>query len=168
VREATANFNRAKGKAYTSKDEEAGVKELEKKLNSAQASNLMMAQSEFASRNAVAPGTAPNTAAQAPPLGLLYDSAAAEQQWTKLQQAQDMAVARVQPLHINLPVRGQRFTFSQVLQTETGKPMTVQLLAASAKTVSWPQRAATAGAGFLVLWGAVTLLLRVTRPPARA
>jgi len=166
VREATANFNRAKGKTYSSKDEEAGVKELEKKLKSAQASNLMMAQSEFSLRNAGSPGAVPNAPAQIPQLGLYYDSAAAEQQWTKLQQAQEMAVAKVQPLRINLPVRGLRYAFTQVLQTETGKPMTIQLLAASTKAVSWPQRAATAVAGLLVLWSLVKLVLRVTRRQA--
>jgi hypothetical protein len=84
----------------------------------------------------------------------------------KLQQAQEMAVAKVQPLHINLPVRGLRYAFNQVLQTETGKPMTVQFLAASAKMVSWPKRLATVLAAFLALWGIVTLILRVIRRPA--
>ena len=166
VREATANFNRAKGKSWGGKDEDAGVKELEKKLNVAQASNLINAQSDFAWRNAGSAGVELNAPAQLPQLGLQYDSTAAEQQWVKLQQAQEMAVAKVQPLHINLPVRGLRYAFGQVLQTETGKPMTVQFLAASAKAVSWPKRVGTALAGFLVLWGIVTLLLRVTRRPA--
>jgi hypothetical protein len=45
----------------------------------------------------------------------------------KLQQAQEIVTAKVQPLRVNLPVRGQRFAFTQVLQTESGRPMTIQL-----------------------------------------
>ncbi len=53
----------------------------------------------------------------------------------KLQQSQEIATARVQPLRVNLPVRGQHFAFTQVLQTESGRPMTIQFFAASTKAV---------------------------------
>ena len=48
-----------------------------------------------------------------------------------------MAVAKVAPLHVNLPTRGVRYSFSQVLQTELRKPMTIRLLAENTKVPSW-------------------------------
>jgi hypothetical protein len=166
VREASASFNRAKGKAYGGKVENVEVKKLEKDLASAQASNLILAQSEFSVRNAgqIPAGATPPAPNQ--PLEFAYDNTVAALQWDKLQQAQEIVAAKVQPLHVNLPVRGLRCAFTQVLQTEIGKPMTIRLLAANTKAVSWPKRLTTALAGFLVLWGAVTVVLRVTRRPA--
>jgi hypothetical protein len=73
---------------------------------------------------------------------------------------------KVQPIHVNLPTRGLRHVFTQVLQTEPGKPMTIRLLAANDKLVSWPARIATALGGFVALWVAVALLAR--RPTPRA
>jgi len=81
----------------------------------------------------------------------------------KLQQAQEIVTAKVQPLRVNLPVRGQRFAFTQVLQTEGGKPMTFQLSAANTRTVHWPARLGMALAAFAALWGMVAVLSRVTR-----
>jgi hypothetical protein len=94
------------------------------------------------------------------------DSLAAGEQWTKLQQAQEIVTAKVQPLRVNLPVRGQRFTFTQVLQTEGGKPMTFTLTAENTKMVHWPSRLAGCAAAFLALWGMVAALSRVTRRTA--
>lgn len=70
----------------------------------------------------------------------------------KLEAAQQLAVAKVTPLHVNLPTRGVRFSFTQVLQTEVNKPMTVALRAENAKTPSWFQRAGLGLLGFGVLW----------------
>ena len=95
-------------------------------------------------------------------VNLLYDNAAAGEQWQKLQQAQEIVIAKVQPLRVNLPVRGQHFTFTQVLQTEGGQPMTIRLFAASTKDVSWPVRGLTGVGAFLILWTMVTLLSRLT------
>ena len=87
-----------------------------------------------------------------------------------MQQAQEIVTAKVQPLRVNLPVRGQRFAFTQVLQTESGRPMTIQFFAASTKAVSWPIRIFTGVVAFLALWGLVTILswltLRGDRVPA--
>jgi hypothetical protein len=162
VREANANYNRAKSRSGgNSSVDDADVKKLEKDLQSAAASNLIIAQNEFSTRNngqsfggAAAPAQAPQ---------LRYDNAAAELQWTKLQQAQEIVAAKVQPLHVNLPVRGLRHAFTQVLQTETGKPMSIQLFAVNTKAVSWPKRIGTGIGAFLVLWGVVSLLSRATR-----
>jgi hypothetical protein len=83
---------------------------------------------------------------------------AAEQQWEKLQAAQEVAVAKVRPLRVNLPTRGLRHAFAQVLQAEPGKPMTVSFLAENSKQVNWPKRVATGLAGFLALWVVVAFV----------
>ena len=165
VREANATFNRAREKSWGGRDEDAEVKKLEGDLKSAQASNLISAQNDFSIRNnglffesGKVPALLNNSAA-------LYDNAAAEQQWDKLQQAQTIVAAKVQPLRVNLPVRGTYFAFTQVLQTESAKPMTIQLLAASTKTISWPQRGALALGAFVILWGMVAVFTRATRRP---
>ncbi|HLP75614.1 MAG TPA: hypothetical protein VK327_01740 [Candidatus Paceibacterota bacterium] len=166
VREATAYFNRAKGNIVSDKDSEGDVQKLEKELQVAQGSNLINAQNEFFFRNNGALGVNDTPQQQVQVANLYYDSSAAQQQWTKLQQAQEMAAAKVQPLHVNLPIRGIRRAFTQVLQTEVNKPMTIQLAAASTKTVSWPRRAATGTIAFIVLWGAVIAGSRMTRRTA--
>jgi hypothetical protein len=96
-------------------------------------------------------------------LDALAASAAAGEQWQKLQQAQEIVAAKVQPLHINLPVRGQRLAFTQVLQTEGGKPMTFLLSAANTRIIHWPSRLGMGLTAFLALWVAVSVFSRVTR-----
>ena len=140
TREAGATFSRAKSWSYANKDEAGDVEQLERDLQAAQASNLVMAQNEFTARNADQSGGDENVTDQRPKLGLRYDDAAAGQQWQKRQQAQEIVTAKVQPLRVNLPIRGLHFAFAQVLQTESGRPMTIQLFAASTKIVSWPMR----------------------------
>ncbi len=162
VREAGANFKRAKTKSYGGKTEDDDVKQLEKDLQSAQASNLINAQSDFSLRNNGQVVDGMNAPAQASGPGLQYDSAAAEQQWAKLQQAQEIVAAQVRPLHVNLPVRGVHYAFTQVLQTEPGKPMTIQMQAANTKAISWPKRILTLAGAFLVLWGMVAIVTRLT------
>ena len=73
----------------------------------------------------------------------------------------------MQPLRVNLPVRGQHFTFTQVLQTEGGRPMTIQLFAVSTKAVSWPLRGLVAAGAFLALWGLVGSCRALRRAPAK-
>ncbi len=163
VREANATFNRAKEKSWGGKDDDAEVKKLEGDLKSAQASNLISAQNDFSKRHSSLYFDSGKVAGQSNQSAALYDNAAAEQQLDKLQQAQTIVAAKVQPLRVNLPVRGACFAFTQVLQTESAKPMTIQLLAASTKTVSWPQRGALALGAFVILWGMVAVFTRATR-----
>ncbi|HEX7570688.1 MAG TPA: hypothetical protein VF492_09300, partial [Verrucomicrobiae bacterium] len=168
VREATANLSRAKAKFAADKDADAEVKKLGDDLKTAQASNLINAQNEFYFRNA---GTLTTDGSGSLQSQLNYnlgvsDSLAAGEQWTKLQQAQEIVTAKVQPLRVNLPVRGQRLAFTQVLQTEGGKPMTFVLAAENTKMVHWPSRLAGCAAAFLALWGMVAALSRVTRRTA--
>jgi hypothetical protein len=138
------------------------VKQLEKDLQNAQASNLINAQTEFSSRNNGQVAGGVNTPVQTGSPGFLYDADTAQQQWTKLQQAQEIVVAQIRPLHVNLPVRGVHFAFTQVLQTEPGKPMTILMQAANTRAISWPTRILMLGAAFLLLWGMVALVSRLT------
>jgi hypothetical protein len=94
-----------------------------------------------------------------------YDAEAAEQQWGALQRAQEVTVAKVQPLRANLPTRGQRHSFSQVLQTEVGKEMTIQFSAANAKAPGWFKRIISFAGAFLLLWIFVSVIAK--RNPAR-
>ncbi|MEQ2008788.1 MAG: hypothetical protein ABMA26_18565, partial [Limisphaerales bacterium] len=88
---------------------------------------------------------------------LLYDEQAAEQQLEKLQKAQEVTVATVQPLRVNLPLRGQRHAFTQVLQTEVNKPMTVEFAARNLKAGGWFKSIALTLGAFLALWIAVAI-----------
>jgi hypothetical protein len=63
-----------------------------------------------------------------------------------------------QPLRVNLPARGLRQSFSQILQTEVGKPMLIHFVAANAKAASWPMRIGLLAAGFVGLWALVNLM----------
>ena len=101
---------------------------------------------------------------QARNLYLNYDENVASLQWDKLEKAQQVAVAKVAPLHVNLPTRGVRYSFSQVLQTELRKPMTIRLLAENTKVPSWTTRLGLAVLGFGVLWAIVAAVNR--RRPA--
>ena len=128
-------------------------------LRRSQASNLVQAQQAYSLDNAtklggqsdliVSPGQGKNT--------LLYDTDAAEQQLDKLQKAQEVTVATVQPLRVNLPLRGQRHVFTQVLQTEVNKPMTVEFAARNLKAGGWLKPIALTLAAFLTLWLAVAV-----------
>ena len=168
TREASATFNRARTRLYADKKEDGAVQRLEKDLRAAQASNLINAQYDFFQRNAGMSSAAGKLPDQ-PVDRMAPDSDdAAGRQWAKLQESQDIAAARVQPLHVNLPVRGLHVAFTQVLQTEAGRPMTIQLFAASTKAVSWPMRGLFATGAFLILWAMVAILSRVTLHANRA
>ena len=65
-------------------------------------------------------------------------------------------MAKVLPLRVNLPTHGVRHAFTQVLQTEVGKPMTVRFAAANDRATGWPARIGLSAAGFGLLWLAVS------------
>lgn len=158
VKEAAAVINRY---GVRGGRDDGVAKDLEAEVRRAQASNLVHAQQAFSFANtSVVAGNAPQPADQpaSPGLNLNYDTAAAERQWEKLQQAQEVAVAKVRPLRVNLPTRGTRLSFAQVLQTETGKPLLVGFTADNLKTVSWPRRIGGGLLSFGVLWGLVAFV----------
>ena len=163
VREATANYYRAKTKFGGGRMEDSGVQDLEKQLRRAQASNLVSAQNDFSLRNRA---DAVDGANRNQPASMDYDTAAATLQWQKLQQAQEIVTTRVQPLHVNLPLRGVRVGFAQVLQTEGGHAMTVQLQAENRKAVNWPSRGLKIAAAFAALWALAAWVSRL-KPAVR-
>jgi len=157
VREAAADYNRAFTKRYgvqNGKGVDADVKKFEQELREAQASNLVNAQSDFFFRNYARLGDQAQAVAGAQ-VAANYDNNAAGEQWAKLQQAQEVVAARVQPLRVNLPIRGLRYGFTQVLQTGVNKPMTIQFQATSGKTTNWLGRIGLGLMGFVMLWALV-------------
>ncbi|HXB60122.1 MAG TPA: hypothetical protein VNU95_11180, partial [Candidatus Acidoferrales bacterium] len=161
TRDASAKLSIARKKLSAGELDNAGAYDLESDLKNAQASNLIAAQSDFTARNSIQ-SEDEITAGPVSQSGLQYDNADAQEQWSKLQQAQEIVSGKIQPLHVNLPVRGQHFTFTQVLQTETGEPMTIQLFAANSKAVNWPIRILTGVGVFMLLWIAVTVTSHLT------
>jgi len=137
-------------------------KQLELDLRRVQSSNLINAQQAIFSNNSAILGESAdqfkNQLGAVPGSG---DAArTAEEQWVKLQQAQEVTAVKVRPLRVNLPTRGLRYSFAQVLQTEVGKPMSVQFAATNTRTINWPLRIATGAAAFVLLWGIVALALK--------
>jgi hypothetical protein len=166
VKDAANYFSRVQNRSdLTASDADAKV--VEQQLRRAQASNIVQAQQEFFFRNngRMDPQGAANVAVLADESQVGYLNAAAEQQWEKLQKAQEVALVKVRPLRVNLPTRGLRHSFTQVLQTEIGKPMTVGFQAQNTKTVNWPKRVAGGAGAFLALWVVVALV--VVRTPRR-
>ncbi len=160
-------FNRAKGKiGAQDKDGISDIKKLEKELNRSQALNLVAGQQgkvdmEDRTRNAETANLPiseiqQRTSSQASQ----YDERVAELQWAKVSQAQEIAATKILPLRVNLPKRGLCFTFNQVLQTEIGKPMTVEFKAVNQRTTGWPSRIAWLSLSLLILWGGVRITLR--------
>ncbi|HTV39469.1 MAG TPA: LamG-like jellyroll fold domain-containing protein [Candidatus Sulfotelmatobacter sp.] len=162
VRGAGVNVYRAKIQLAKDNANSAEVNQLESDLQRAQANNLINAQSDFTANNSWQTPMGFGGTSQAGQSGAQYDFASAGEQWAKLEQAQEIATARIQPLHVNLPVRGLRFAFTQVLQTETGEPMTIQLFAANAKAVHWPARLLKLACAFLALWAMVAIFCHYT------
>jgi hypothetical protein len=150
-------------------EEARQLKEVEVQLRRSQASNLVQAQQAYTLDNATKLGLQTDAyfarggdakGAQQPgqPMpALLYDEQAAEQQLEKLQKAQEVTVTTVQPLRANLPLRGQRHVFTQVLQTEVNKPMTVEFAARNLKAGGWLKPIALTAVAFLALWIAVAI-----------
>ena len=78
-----------------------------------------------------------------------YDEQPAEQQAEKLQQAQELVVAKTLPLRVNLPKRGVHCSFAQDVQTEAQKAMTIRFDVAEAKAVGAPMAVVL---GLAILW----------------
>jgi hypothetical protein len=145
-------------KAGEDKDE---LKQLENDLKRSQANNLIAGQeAQMMSLNGP-------TSTQGDGVQVIrglqqrkLDQGAAELQWEKVSQAQDIAATKIMPLRINLPKRGLRFSFTQVLQTEVGKPMVVEFRAVNQQASSWTGRIAWGIMGLLIMWAVVALTFR--------
>ncbi len=167
TREAVGNYNRAKNpaanKGYFADSGE--VEELGRELRRIQGSNLIQAQNAwyFENNARLNDGTLDlglNGQAQQRGAQADGDAEVAGKQWEKLEAAQQLAVAKVTPLHVNLPARGVRYSFTQVLQTEINKPMTIGLFAENTKTPSWLGRLAVGATAFGLLWGLMSVVAR--------
>jgi hypothetical protein len=158
VKGAQSFYNRYGLRSGGNENQDAEAQQVEAELRRVQGSNLLQAQQAFTLNNsAVLPGQVPQQQRVAE-LNANYDNAAAEQQWEKLQQAQEIGMAKVRPLRVNLPTRGLRHAFGQVLQTEPGKAMTVSFTATNTKSVNWVKRIGGGLAGFMALWAVVALV----------
>ncbi len=165
LEEASKAYNNAR--RYRAGEEREDFKELEKDLRKAQSGNLLNAQQAVIANNAYFLQQSADQPAR--PLDLKFDDQTAGEQWVRLQRAQEVSTTSVRPLRVNLPSRGLRHSFSQVLQTEVGKPMVVSFVASNARTPSWVMRIALMVVGFAGLWTAVNLMLaqRISRNAAR-
>lgn len=99
--------------------EDLALKDLKEAVNAAQSSNLIEAQQDYAYNNNDRLSQDKRSKIMA------YDTSVAKQQVAQLNRAQAVVTTRVSPLHVNLPTRGLRYNFSQVLQTQPGEPLTV-------------------------------------------
>ncbi len=167
TREAVGNYNRAKNpagnKGFFSNAGE--VEQLGKEVRRIQGSNLINAQNAWfmennARLNNGAMDLGLNVQSQQRLMPTDGDADVAGKQWEKLEAAQQLAVAKVTPLHVNLPARGVRYSFTQVLQTEINKPMTVGLSAENTKTPSWLGRLGLGATVFALLWVLMSVVAR--------
>jgi hypothetical protein len=163
IKEAVENYRQIRSGKQGSVAAEPGIKQLEKDLRRVQSSNLLARQNTFSAANGVVMDAqvdknGQNAAASRNSMLFYYDATVAEQQWSKLQLAQEVTVAQIQPLRVNLPIRGAHYEFSQVLQTETGKAMTIHLLVAKSGSGGVVGKAILMTGGFLFLWLLLKLL----------
>jgi hypothetical protein len=173
---ANVDFNNASRlNAFADVEANRELESLKKDLGRAQSSNLIQAQRAYTVENFQKLGgqAEPAMGQQAQPAQQLeslvqYDADAAERQWGALQKAQEVVVARVQPLRANLPTRGQKHSFTQVLQTEINKPMTIQFAADNTKQVGWFKRLLSLGGLFVVLWIVTAVVMSRRTQPTQA
>ncbi|HKS38506.1 MAG TPA: hypothetical protein VJW76_15035, partial [Verrucomicrobiae bacterium] len=157
LEEASRAYDRARRSGLDAEADEFKV--LAKDIREAQSSNLLKAQKEVFANNAAffrQDGAMP---VQETGVQLQLDDKTAQQQWDRLQKAQEVITTTVRPLRVNLPMRGLRHSFSQVLQTEVGKPMLVSFVASNAKAVNWPVRIGLVVLVFVAFWAATNLML---------
>lgn len=167
TREAVGNYNRAKNPsgskgAFAKSDE---VEQLGKEVRRIQGSNLIQAQNAWyfennARLNEGSVDLGLNVQSQQRGAQADGDAEVAGKQWEKLEAAQQLAVTKVTPLHVNLPARGVRYSFTQVLQTEINKPMTIGLFAENTKTPSWLGRLGAGATAFGLLWVLMSVMAR--------
>ncbi len=167
TREAVGNYNRAKSPSgnkgtFANSDE---VEQLGKEVRRIQSSNLIQAQNAWYIENnaRLNNGTVDlglNLQSQRQIAQTDGEAEVAGKQWEKLEAAQQLAVTKVTPLHVNLPARGVRYSFTQVLQTEINKPMTIGLYAENTKTPSWLGRLAVGATVFGLLWVMMSVVAR--------
>jgi len=164
LNEAAQNWNRYRGNVGNVDDSRANdeLKQLDKDVRKAQGRQLVEAQQRFVADNNSFVAQQTGSFAQpvqAAPIAA-FDADAAEQQAEKVAKAQEITVAKALPLRVNLPKRGIHLTFTQTLQTEVRKPMSLQFLAAESKGLGATATVGLTLAGFGALWALVGLVRR--------
>ncbi len=157
---AESELGSIRGRKLETAEATPEVRQLREELSRRQSSNFIQAQNEFVFSNAGR--TASESQATTVGAGQSYTSEAAGRQAVVVQKAQAVTLARVQPLRVNLPKRGIRHSFNQVLQTEGRRPLTVSFDARNTRRTGWLKPASLGLAGFAVLWAfaGVALLFR--------
>ena len=155
VKEANEFYDRLRSGGEFANKDSSDLKQLETDLRRAQASNVVDAGGNALFND----GHAQWSSASVPMQQARYDEDTAARQWDKLQRAQEVAVAKVLPLRVNLPTHGVRHVFTQVLQTEVKAPMKVSFDAINTRSTSWPTRIGLSVAGFAALWLLVSTAL---------
>jgi hypothetical protein len=156
---ANTAFDQIQDDTWSEAGEKAAVAEIRKELRQAQALNMINAERSFAFHNKDAKGQDSGQQGASK-----KDEDYAAIQWERVQQAQELGVSKVRPLHVTLPSRGLHYAFTQPLQTESGKPMTVIFKAVNTRGVSLPLGLALGIAGLLTLWiGSAAALGQVRR-----
>lgn len=173
---STGNFENAsrlksyKGASLKDKEAAEAVRQLEGDVNRAQGNQLIEAQMNMTLYNNARYGIGGGEGAggfggRAQTKLDDYDAKTAEQQVLQLQKAQAVAETKVAPLRVNLPTRGLRYSFSQVLQTQPDKALVIQLHAGSERHTGWFSRFTLWAGVFLGAWALVAIM--VTLRPAR-
>jgi major membrane immunogen (membrane-anchored lipoprotein) len=162
INDAYQYYNRAKGNMNVDDavaNEE--LKKLEKDIRKEQGKQLIQAQRQYRADNSGQQSAQPNAPVDVQQILMVQeDETAAAQQAEKVSKAQEIVVTKALPLRVNLPQRGQRLTFTQTLQTEVRKPMSVQFTATATKTLEWPATIGLAVTGLAGLWLLVGFVLR--------
>ncbi|HSH93959.1 MAG TPA: type II secretion system protein, partial [Roseimicrobium sp.] len=154
-------FSRAKlNRSAVSGEEVRDLADLEAKLKKTQASNYIQAQNAYADNYFNGGQAGGNGAARSEGVVKLYEMEVAEKQVSKVQQAQELTLAKAQPLRVNLPTRGLVQSFTQVMQTEGDKPMVIGLEVSNTRDVGWLKLFVRWTAAFIVLWILCAITLR--------
>jgi hypothetical protein len=168
LKESNDRFNFFRNSSVRSEAQKREIDQLEGELKRAQSSNIIIAQNQLNYDNSVRFGQdgANQTGGQQgqQQREIQYDVKVAERQVAQVQKAQAVAVTRVTPLRVNLPTRGLRHSFVQVLQTEVNKPLTITLRAANDRQMGWLKTASLWMGGFIALWIFAAAATFVRRP----
>lgn len=151
-------LNRWKDRGSNGRGNQA-LKELSDALSTAQSSNLMEAQEGYQLDNNL------RLDSEVHAIGQSYDANVAKLQVAQLNRAQAVVTTQVSPLRVNLPTRGMRYNFSQVLQTQPGQPLSVSFYALNERDPGWWRTASRWLVVPVVLWivSAVILFFRPER-----
>lgn len=132
-----------------------GYDTLESTVAQQQRSNLIAAQQDYTLLNSLRYGVTANAPADGP--AGTYDDEVAARQVAVLNKVQAVATTRATPLRVNLPTRGLRHLFAQVLQTGTDSALTVTFRVQDQRETGWFRLALLWLGGFTVLWLAAAL-----------